>query len=195
MLFTLIALGCADVEKPHDDHDHDHEHEVMTTVELLFTDSEGAESISLWADPENDGDPQIDDVLLSEGAYTLALRFLNEMEAEPEDVTIEINDEAEEHQVFFTGSAPLANDENGILDISYGDVDENGLPVGLLNDLTASAGTAELTVTLRHMPPESGTPVKVEGLEDEVYANGFDNIPGANDISVTFPVTVEAASE
>ena len=194
MLFTLIALGCADVEKPHDDHHH-HEHEVMTTVELLFTDAAGTESISTWADPENDGDPQIDDISLSAGEYSLGIRFLTEMEEEPEDVTIEINDEAEEHQVFFTGSAVFADDANGILDISYGDADENDLPVGLLNDLTASAGTGELTVTLRHMPPESGTPVKVAGLEDEVYENGFDNIPGANDISVTFPVTVEAAAE
>ena len=74
MLFTLIALGCADVEKPHDDHHH-HEHEVMTTVELLFTDAAGTESMSIWTDPENDGDPQIDDISLSAGEYSLGIRF------------------------------------------------------------------------------------------------------------------------
>ena len=177
MLFSLLAIGCADVEKPHDHH-HDHEHELMTTVELVFTDADGNATTSIWADPENDGDPVIDDIMLGLGDYSLAFRVLNELEVPTEDVTPEIYDEADEHQVFFTGSAVEADDD--------------GLPLGLINDVSVlSDGTGELTVTLRHMPPESGTPVKVDGLAEEVYEEGFTSIPGANDISVTFPVMVE----
>ena len=56
---------------------------------------------------------------------------------------------------------------------------------------STDAGSGELTVTLRHMPLEDGNTIKTAGLEDVVLDEGFGNVGGANDVSITFPVTVE----
>ena len=81
---------------------------------------------------------------------------------------------------------------DAIIEHAYADQDGDGLPIGLSNSITTLiTGTGELTVTLRHMPPESGNAVKVEGLADDVASGGFDNIGGANDVSVTFNVEVQ----
>ena len=193
----LFFAACSDVEKHDHDH-HDHEHEVMTTLILTFT-SQADDSVSefSWADPENDGSPVIDDILLQDAEdYDLTLTILNELEDPAEDVTPEIADEADEHQVFFTGTAvqgPAVSDNtDAVIEQSYGDQDDDGLPLGLLNSITTlGVGSGKLTVTLRHMPPENDNPVKEEGLAEEVAANGFDSIGGANDISVTFNLDVE----
>ena len=41
------------------------------------------------------------------------------------------------------------------------------------------------------MPLEDGNSIKEEGLEEQVLNEGFGNIGGANDVSVTFPLTIE----
>ena len=116
------------------------------------------------------------------------LSFLNELEEEPEDVTPEIKSEGTEHQVFFTGTA-ITED---LLLHSYSDSDENDLPIGLSNSMESTdAGSGELTVTLRHMPLEDGNTIKVAGARRRFLDEGFGNVGGANDVSVTFPVTVE----
>jgi hypothetical protein len=193
----LLVSACADVEE--DDHDHhDHEHEVMTTVVLTFTAQDDGSVVEyIWADPENDGSPVIDDVVLMDASvYDLSLSFLNELEDPAEDITPEIFDEADEHQVFLTGSAVQgpSNPDNAdaVIEHAYTDSDDAGLPVGLENSIsTLAVGSGELTVTLRHMPPESDQAVKVEGLADDVAADGFSAIGGANDIQVTFNTEVE----
>jgi hypothetical protein len=74
---------------------------------------------------------------------------------------------------------------------SYADEDENGLPIGLEDEIVAAAGTGELTVTLRHLPPVNDTPAKTEGLAQEVLESGFGSLGGSTDAQVTFDVTVE----
>ena len=56
---------------------------------------------------------------------------------------------------------------------------------------SADASSGELTVTLRHMPLEDGNSIKEEGMQEQVLNEGFGNIGGANDVSVTFPLTIE----
>lgn len=197
ILPLLLFTACSDVEK-HDHHHHDHEHEVMTTITLTFTSqADGSTSEFTWADPESSGEPVIDSIVLQDADdYDVSITILNELEDPAEDITPEIADEAEEHQVFFTGSAvvgPAAEDSgDAIVEHAYADEDENGLPLGLLNSITTlSTGSGELTVSLRHMPEEDGNAVKVEGLAEDVATGGFESIGGANDIAVTFPITVE----
>jgi hypothetical protein len=192
----LLVSACADVEE--DDHDHDNELEVMTTVVLTFTAQDDGSVVEyIWADPENDGSPVIDDVVLTDASvYDLSLSFLNELEDPAEDITPEIFDEADEHQVFLTGSAVQgpANPDNAdaVVEHAYSDSDGAGLPVGLENSIsTLGVGSGELTVTLRHMPPESDQAVKIDGLAGDVAADGFSAIGGANDIQVTFNTEVE----
>jgi hypothetical protein len=199
LLLALVA--CSDVEEDdhHDHGHHHHEHEVMTTVKLTFVPStDGAEDLVFtWADPENDGDPVVDDIVLENGVdYAVGVEIWNELEEEPEEVTPEIADEDDEHQAFFTGSAVQgpANTDNPdhVVTHAYADEDRNGLPLGLDNTIVAvAAGTGELTFTLRHMPLEDGNSVKVEGLAGDVDEGGFSAIGGANDIQITYSLTVE----
>ena len=186
ILFLSLFTAC---ESDVHDHDHDHDHEFMTTVILTYTDDADQEFSFRWSDMGGTEDVEIDDIVLSANTvYQLDLSFLNELEEEPEDITPEIKSEATEHQVFFTGAAIT---EDFLLH-SYSDNDENDLPLGLSNSMESTdAGNSELTVTLRHMPLEDGNTIKVAGLEDVALNEGFGNIGGANDVSVTFPVIVE----
>lgn len=195
MSLLVFSVACGDVEDPHDHHDH--ENEVITTVELTFS-TAGADSFTAtWADPENDGSPVVDDIRLTMGTdYDVTVRFLNGLESPAEDLTAEISDEADQHQVFFTGTAVRgpATSENAeaVVEHAYGDEDPNGFPLGLDNDLsTLGTGDGTLVVTLRHLPPESGNVVKGESTAADVAAGGFGSIGGDNDANVTFSLFVE----
>ena len=197
---TLIA-SCGD-DVGHDDHDHDHhghdhENEVMTTLKLTFAGSDGNSAVFTWADPEDDGSPVIDDISLTNGeTYTVTLEVINELEDPAEDITPEISDEKDEHQVFFTGTAVkgpanTANDA-AVIEHSYSDTDNNGFPIGLTNSFVAtSAGTGVLNVVLRHMPPVNGTPVKTGDLAGVMDGGKVTDLPGSTDISVDFNVSVQ----
>ena len=190
MLLSLL-FACSDVEKPHD-HDHDHEHEVMTTVVLTLTSaSDGSESSFSFVDLQDGSDATVDPIFLEHAVrYEVDVTIFNELEDPAEEVTPEILDEDDEHQVFFTG------DVSGCSDIErysheYLDEDANGLPVGLSSSVVGlSDGTGEMIVSLRHMPTEDGESVKVEGLADEMCAGNEAALPGAWDFSVTFPLEV-----
>jgi hypothetical protein len=193
-VLLIAAVGCGDVENP----ENEEENEVITTVELTFApQSGGAELVFTWADPENDGDPIVEDIVLDDAEdYDVTVRFLNELEDPAEDITAEIEDEAEEHQVFFTGSAVQgpATETNtaAVIEHAYADEDAGGLPIGLDNTFaTVSVGNGELTVTLRHLPPEDGAAVKVDDLAGSVAVDGISGIAGDTDVSVTFAIEVE----
>ena len=198
VLFGGVVLGlvaCSDVEK---DHAHDHEHEVITTVTLTLTPvSGGADQVFIWDDPEADGDPLVDVIVLSAGEdYGVTVAFINALESPPEDITDEVEDEGEEHQVFFTGSAvqgPATGEQpDALVTHVYADEDETGLPIGLSSTLeTLVEGVGDLTVTLRHLPPESGAAVKQAGLAEQVASEGFGAIGGDNDVQVSFGLEVE----
>lgn len=183
MLLWIGLLACTDVENP----DQDVEGEVITTVTLTWTDADGGVVQATWADPEDDGDPVVDDVVLAaDQSYALTVAFENELAVPAEDVTLEIQDEGDEHQIFFTGTAV----DDAVVTVDYADQDGEGLPIGLDNDAqTSDAGEGTLTVTLRHLPPQGGVPQKTEGLAAS-YAQG-DAIPGETDVQVTFDLRVE----
>lgn len=191
---TALALaGCPNVEDPDQDVNPE---EVITTVKLTFTPDGGGEALAFsFADPEGDGSPVIDDVVLDNGtAYTMAVAFLNELENPAEDITAEVDEESDEHQVFVYGSGvsgPATGDNaTALVTHAYADTDANDLPVGLSNTITATtAGTAELKVMLRHLPVENDTAQKVADLAAQLAAG--DTLPGEPDADVTFPLVVE----
>ena len=174
---------------------HDHDHEVITTLVLNFTSDMGDGVSASWSHAS--GEVVIEDIVLMDANdYTLSVSFLNELEDPIEDVTPEIADEDDEHQVFFTGSAvdgPATEaNADAVLEHAYADEDVNGLPIGLDNDIiTLGTGSGELTVTLRHMPLENGTAIKTEGTAADVASDGFAAIGGDNDVQVTLPITVQ----
>jgi hypothetical protein len=190
---SLLA-ACADVANP----DEVNAEEVITTVALTFTPLSGGAAIeAAWADPENDGSPVIDDIVLSDADdYTLAVSFLNEIEDPAEDITVEVDAESDQHQVFLTGSAVQgpATGENAsaVIAQAYEDTDANGFPIGLASSVvTLGVGSGTLTVTLRHLPPENDTPVKTGTLADDVAAGGIESLPGETDASVDFALAVQ----
>ena len=189
LTISLAAAGCSD------SHDHDSENEVITTVSLTFTPTAGMPIVRRFNDADGEGGapPVIDPITLPAGAYTLGLTFENRLESPPEDITAEIKDTADEHQIFFIGTAvsgAAPGQTTGPLEHAYKDTDKNGLPLGLENTITATAGMGTLTVVLRHMPPANGKPVKVAMLAETVRASGLMSIGGSSDVEVNFPVTV-----
>jgi len=194
LLMLPVLVACSDVKEDEDDHHHDHNHGVSTALTLHFTDGAGTTTSFAWEDPEGDGvDILIDDIALTSGtAYELNVEVTNQLEDPPEDVTTEIIAHGEEHQFFFTGSAvvgPASDSAGAFLEHAYNDSDADGLPLGVDNLMTATAtGSGELTVTLRHMPPESGNAVKTASSAEDVKNGGFSAIGGDNDIQVTFVV-------
>jgi hypothetical protein len=188
----LAASACGS----DDGHSHNEE-EVINTVTLTFTPSGGGAAITAaYDDPDGDGGeaPTIDPIDLPPGDYTLTITFENTLEDPPEDITAEVEDEGDQHQIFLTGTAvdgPATDNAGAPLMHAYGDDDANGLPLGLTNDITAVAGTGTMTLTLRHMPPVNDTAVKVDGLAEQVVTDGINGLPGATDVSIEFDVTVE----
>jgi hypothetical protein len=98
----------------------------------------------------------------------------------------EIREEAEEHKLFFTGTAIGAAVTHAYADkeSDYGaNAVGDDLPVGMKNTVTATAaGMGTLIVTLKHQPPVNGTPVK---SATSTIADG------GTDLEVTFQLTVQ----
>lgn len=91
------------------------------------------------------------------------------------EVTDEVREEGDEHQVFYNLSGI-----NG--EIRYTDADANGRPIGLSGFFqTNEAGSGTLTLTLRHEPTKDAS-----GVE----AGDITNAGGSTDVEVTFPVQV-----
>jgi hypothetical protein len=171
--------------------------EAITTVTVTLTPSGGAPIVAEFDDPDGDGGdpPMIDSIALTAGTtYTVGVAFQNRLETPPEEITDEVRDEAADHQIFFTGSAvngPATNNPSAAITHTYSDDDENGLPIGLENQFVVGSGPAgDLIVTLRHMPPFNGQPVKTAETAAMVKAGGFAAIGGENDAQVTFPVAI-----
>jgi len=172
ILSTLMFTSCS--ENPEDEVE-----ELITTVEYTLTPSDGSAQVSMtFRDTDGDGTPE---ELATSGpitagvTYAGALEFWNETEDPMERVTEEIEEEDDEHQVFFQST--LAG-----LSVGYADLDENGLPVGLLSTVVGTtAGQGSLTITLRHEPAKTA---------DGVEGGDITNAAGETDIEVTFDIEV-----
>ena len=194
LALAAVTAGCPSVEDPDDINPN----EVITAVNLTFTPTAGAAVTASWSDPEGDGDPVIDSFTLANGtAYALTVEFLNELADPVEDITEEIQDEQDEHQILIYGSGvsgPAAGaNANARVEHEYDDVDSNNLPIGLESTITGiSAGTGDFKLMLRHMPPGSdGTPVKSATIAEDFATGGSAGIGGSVDIDITFPLQVQ----
>jgi len=205
LCLALLFTGCDDVEEDASG-DKPHSHGLVTRLGITFTPDDGGDPVRVeWADPELDGDPIIDPLILDDAGdddthvartFSVELDVWNDLEDPPSEVTPEILELGVEHWFFFTGSATESSateaNPDALLAWEYADEDAEGLPLGLINDVsTVGVGEGELVVTLRHLVPNDGQPTKVEGLDALVAADGFSAIPGGNDIQVVFPVDVQ----
>jgi hypothetical protein len=171
--------------------------ELVTTVTLSFQPMGGGTAIEVSADdPDGDGGapPTVDPVNLVAGTtYTLNVRFLNKLVTPPEEITDEVRDEGDHHQVFFTGLAikgPATNNAAAPVTHAYADTDRDGLPIGLANMTVAAAGSGPMTVTLVHLPPINDQPLKTADAATRVKDGGIASLGGDTDAVATFTVTV-----
>jgi hypothetical protein len=157
------------------------EEEVITTVIATFIPQEGGTSVVLQS-TDLDGDGPNDPVIVISGpfanntAYTGTVQFLNELESPAEDITLEVEEEALEHQVFYSTTNDLGT-------FTYNDSDSEGNPIGLIyNFQSNNLSNGNITVTLRHEPNKDG-----EGVSD----GDITNAGGETDVQVTFNVEVQ----
>lgn len=198
-LLGLLASCTSD-----DDHDHDHDNEIISLVELTFTPTGGGDPLVFeFSDPDGDGGVSgtADRIELAAGiSYELGVRFVNELADPPEDLTVEIAGEAEDHLVFVLGDVvgPAAMAASGLLEHAYADLESDygtnavgdDLPVGLQNTITAAtAGNGELRIVLRHLPELNGEPQKSADLPALLLAG--DDLPGSVDVDITFELVVQ----
>lgn len=172
-LITVTFVSCSN-----DDPSPVNEEEVITTVRVTLVN--GGNTITLQSQ-DLDGDGPNAPVVTVSGnldtntTYTGTIEFLNELENPAEDITLEVEEEGTEHQVFYQLS-------NNLGTITYTDTDTNGNPVGLtFNFETGNAGSGTLTVTLRHEPIKTATGVS---------SGDITNAGGETDVEVSFPITV-----
>lgn len=174
LLGLLVLSSCDD-----DDPEPENEEELITTVNVIFEDLSN-DSIYTLTFRDLDGDGGDEPVITTEplpanSEFRVDVEFLDESDDPAEDITDEVREEAEEHQVFF-----LIDGLN--LTHSYDDEDVNGNPLGVVNTMqTGEAGNGTLRIVLRHEPDKFA-----EGVSD----GDITNAGGETDIDVEFDVEI-----
>ena len=171
LLFIIVLASCKK-----DDPVIPNEEELITTLIYTLTPDGGGNSVVLkFVDLDGDGgNPPIitSDPLASTTSYTGTVELLNELVSPPGNITEEVIEEGEAHQLFYNVS------DTG-LQIGFNDSDINGDPIGVETTvLTQQASVGTLTIVLRHFPkkPNDGT---------------AEDAGGETDIQVTFDMIVQ----
>ncbi len=126
------------------------EQEIISRVTLSLTPTGGGAPIITYIDdPDGAGPlaptPQVGALTLTAGAtYTGRVLFENRLENPPENITDEVEAEADEHRVFYTVTGPGVS-------ITTTDVDSQGRPLGITFSANASAaGAGNIRIVLCH---------------------------------------------
>jgi hypothetical protein len=138
----------------------------------------------VWSDPDGDGRGDFAGTanIRANRTYKGTITLLNELASNPadRDITKEIEEEADEHQFFYTFSNNLAP----FAAITITDRDKRGMPVGLKFDLVTTAipgGTASLTGSLNIVLSHYTTIIKTGT-----------NLGNEEDVNITAPVSLSA---
>lgn len=141
------------------------EEEVITTVTVTLTNGTDVVTLkSLDADGDGPNAPvvTVSGSIKANTTYTGTVAFLNETESPAEDITSEVKEEGDEHQIFYSAT-------NNIATFTYTDKDSNNNPVGLtFTANTGAAGSGVVKVILKHEPkkPNNGTATDAGGSTD-----------------------------
>lgn len=170
---VLFSTSCSNDDAPVN------EEEVITTVTTTLVG--GGQTITLTSrDLDGDGPNApivtVSGNLVAGTTYTGSTTFLNELESPAEDITVEVEEEGADHQVFYQLPSSIGT-------VTYTDTDANGRPIGLNFTLVAgtSGSTGTLTVTLRHLPNKTASGVS---------GGDITNAGGNTDAAVSFSVAV-----
>lgn len=169
-LLSVVIISCS---KDDDSPEPINEEEVITTMTVVLNPGNiTLKSQDLDGDGPNPPSVTVSGNLSANTTYTGSVTFLNELESPAEDITEEVEEEDDEHQVIFVSSGVA-------LSVSDLNKDGDGNDLGTQFSLsTAAAGSGTLRIVLRHEPtkPNDGT---------------LAGAGGETDIDVSFNVTVE----
>ena len=173
LIATLLFVSCS----KDDDPVAVNEEEVITTLIVTLVPSDASTNVTLKTQ-DLDGDGPNAPVVTVSGnlkaslTYAGSVKFLNETETPAEDITLEVEEEADDHQLFYTIGSGLT------MRVASTNNDSKGNPLGIKFDVKSlSASSGKLTFTLRHKPKKPNT-----GLADA---------GGDTDIEATFDIVIE----
>lgn len=171
LVCSLVLVAC-DSDDPDDDGPG--EEELITRVTVTFTDPNGISENYSARDADGDGaDFELETITLQTNTiYSARIEVADDINNE--DITEEVEDEAEEHQFWYLPSANLSDR----ITVNYVDQDANGLPLGIefsvvVSDGEAATGTLQVVLSHYDEGPKDGTT-----LSDE------------SDVDVSFPVEI-----
>jgi hypothetical protein len=183
-----VISGCDD-----DDPKKEDTPELVTKATLTFTPAAGGTAVVVNAtDPDNEGvqELKVDGPinLAANTSYTLSITMVNEL-ADPSeeeyDITAEVEEEGDEHQLFFAWTNNVFNNptgngniDNGGDQVNYEDEDGNGRPIGLESFWTSGAASSgTFRVLLKHQP--------------DLKSDTSDSSIGETDLDLTFAISVQ----
>lgn len=153
----------------------ENEEEVITTMKLTFVPVGGGSTVTYqFDDPDGPGGtaPTKDEIVLAPSkTYAVTVQLLNKTVNPAEDITLEVEEEAEAHRFYYSPQV------GSNITIAGFDNDANGVPVGISSVwTTGGTATGKVKVTLRHYPatppnkasgdpvdsPKSSTDIEVE---------------------------------
>jgi len=144
------------------------EQELITRVTITLTPVSGAPIVSFIDDADGNGpqapSAQSGAIALARGTtYTGTVRFENRLENPPENITDEVQEESNEHRVYFTSTGA------GIT-VTTLDTDRAGRPLGLqyrvVAGSTAGAGAMRLVLCHYDDSPKVATSTACQGDTD-----------------------------
>ena len=156
------------------------EEELITTVTYTLTPQAGGDPV-VFSFRDLDGDGGQEPVVVlgrlkTNAIYNGVVQLLNESVSPFEDITLEVEEEALEHQFFYTFS-----DVN--TSFTYADMDIDNYPVGIHTIVTTGdPGEGLLTIVLRHLPDKSASGVS---------GGDITNAGGETDVEVSFLLIIE----
>lgn len=180
-LYLFLAVGLVFFAQSCEDDDDpiiENEEEVITRVTYTLTPDDSANETVVFSfvdvDGEggNDGVTTVTGTLAADASYSGAITFANE----DEQITPEVMEEDDEHQVFYEvfGGAAFTP--------VYADSDGDGNPLGLATTVTTGgASVGSLRITLRHEPMKGAA-----ATIDNPTAAG-----GETDVEVTFALAIQ----
>ena len=179
---AIFGFACSD-SAPTSSGSSAGEEGLITTATVTLTPQGGGTAITLqFKDLDGAGGtaPNIDTLKVALGTtYNGTILLQNEAATPAEDITVEVKNEAEEHQIFYTtgGSFAIATVAVTDTESDYGTNAGTDLPVGIAFTLTVpnNAGNGTLRVILSHF--------------DDDAKNGTTQ-SNESDIDITFQVTV-----
>jgi hypothetical protein len=156
------TVGEEDDDDPFDDHAHTNA-VTITNMEITFeSEADGSEQVVRWAE----GEVAEGAIVLDVGTqYALSIQAFDENES-PSERTHDIYEQGNFYQVLFYGSAI----GDGLVAHTYGDEDENGLPIGLTGGIEAlTPGAGVLTFGVFFLPSD-----KYDDLAERVATHGLE---------------------